>query len=397
MTTIEELERELEQFHNNIVGSNKLIETINDVIEAIKLHKQDFSVRSEALVKLIESVPVDIDKNNTKTIAEFSQKIISTVEAQQKEIGERSDTEYHILKDVHGNIEKKNSAVVTEFSQRIISTVEAQQKEIGERSNALSKLIEALPGTIEEKNAAAITEFYRQMLEIVSKEHKLYIENIDQYMQALEGMKNGLAAQQEAFIEKLDTATSSFSHECAAQREALSIVKSELSQETTATLHAITAENANICEKYLNQVRTICNETQEGFANYTSKLEQLTAQFMETEKNTREVIANAEKSFDSIVSEAANHYREISDSITKSTERLLLEIKVYIEHLEKQNASLVKNIEEKFINRFKSLQNENAQILKILSEIQSAQKKDTLITGIGFAIVAVLCVLGFFI
>ena len=352
MTTIEELERELDQFHKNIAGSNKLIETINAVIEAIQLQKQDFSERSEALVRLIESVPVNIDKNNTETITALSQKIISAVEEQQSKIGERSD--------------------------------------------ALSKLIEALPGTIEEKNAAAITEFYRQMLDVVSKEHKLYIENIDQYVQFLEETKKGLAAQQEAFIEKLDAATSTFSQECATHREALSTVKSELAQETTSTMNAITAENAKICANYLEQVKSICNETKEGFASYTSKLGELTAQFAEAEKNTREIIATAEKSIGSIISESAKSYKETSDAIEKSTEKLLLEIKVYIEHLERQNESLVKAIEEKFNNSFKSIQNENAQILEKLNQIQASQKKGMLLAGIGFAVLAILCILGFF-
>lgn len=352
MTTIEELERELDQFHKNIAGSNKLIETINDVIEAIKLQKQDFSERSEALVRLIEKVPVDIDKNNTETIAKLSQKIISAVEEQQGKIGERSD--------------------------------------------ALAKLIEALPGIIEEKNAVAITDFYRQMLEVISKEHKLYIENIDQYVQALEGMKNGLAVQQSTFIEKLETATSSFSQECATHREALTSVKTELAQETIGTMNAITAENARLCDNYLQQVRAICAETKDGFAGYTSKLEQLTSQFAETEKNTREIIANVERSLGTIVSDSAKSYRETSDAISRSIEKLLLEIKVYIEHLERQNESLVKSIEEKFNTSFKSVQNENAQILEKLSQIQSSQKKSTLLTGIGLAVLAILCILGFF-
>lgn len=353
MTTIEELERELDQFHKNIAGSNKLIETITAVIEAIKLQKEDFSERSDALVKLIESVPVDIDKNNTATITELSQKIISAVEAQQTKIGERSD--------------------------------------------AVSKLVEALPGIIEEKNATAITDFYRQMVDVVSKEHKLYINNIDQYVQALEGMKNGLAAQQNAFVEKLDDATSSFSQECATHREALAAVKTELAQETTGTMNAITAENAKICENYLQQVRAICDETKEGFAAYTSKLQTLTSQFAETEKNTREVIANAERSLEAIVSDAAKSYQETSNAIEKSTEKLLLEIKVYIEHLERQNESLVKNIEEKFNNSFKAVQNENAQLLDKLNQIQASQKKGMILSGIGMAVIAVLCIISFFI
>ena len=309
MTTIEELERELDQFHKNIAGSNKLIETINAVIEAIKAQKQDFS----------------------------------------------------------------------------------------ERSDALSKLIEALPGVVEEKNATAITEFYRQMLEAITKEHKLYIDNIDQYVQSLESLKGGLAEQQGAFIEKLNAATATFSQECEAYRGALSSVKSELLSETNGTMNAITAENARICENYLQQVKALCDETKAGFESYTHKLEELTAQFSETEKKTGETIANAERSISDLLEESKKTYREISDSIAQSTERLLLEIKVYIEHLERQNESLVKSIEEKFNSSFKSIQNENAQVMEKLNQIQASQKKGMLLTGIGIAVIAVLCIVGFFI
>ena len=144
-------------------------------------------------------------------------------------------------------------------------------------------------------------------------------------------------------------------------------------------------------------MKTLCNETKENFASYTSKLGELTAQFAETEKNIREIIATAEKSIGSIISESAKNYQESAETIAKSTEKLILEIKVYIEHLERQNESLVKAIEEKFNNSFKTIQSENSQILEKLNQIQNSQKKETLLAGIGFAVIAVLCILGFFI
>ena len=309
MNTIEELERELDQFHKNIAGSNKLIETINAVIEAVKSQKEDFAVRTEDITKLIET----------------------------------------------------------------------------------------LPRTVEEKNASAITDFYRQIVEVIAKEHKYYIDNIDQYVTYLEDMKTGLASQQKAFSDKLEIATNSFSQECANHREALATVKTELAQETAGTMSAITAENAKICENYLEQVKTICGETKEGFALYTSKLEQLTLQFAESEKRTSEIIANAERGIGDIIANSTKSYREISESISQSSERLLLEIKVYIEHLERQNESLVKSIEEKFNNSIKSIQNENAQVMEKLNQIQASQKKGTLLTGIGIAVIAILCIIGFFI
>lgn len=306
MTTIEELERELEQFHKNIAGSNKLIETINAVIEAVKSQREDFAVRSETVTKLIES----------------------------------------------------------------------------------------LPETVEEKNAIAITNFYRQILEVISKEHKYYIDNIDKYVTSLDEMKNGLTNQQTVFLNKFDEATNSFSQACVAYQKALVAVKAELAQETAGTMNAITAENAKTCENYLQQIKIICAETKEGFALYVTKLEQLTSQFAENEKGVREIISNAEKNIGDIVSEHAKNCRETSDSISQSAEHLLLEIKVYIEHLERQNETLVKNIEEKFNNSFKVIQNENAQIIDKLNQVQSSQKKTMLLAGIGLAVVAILCVLG---
>ena len=162
-------------------------------------------------------------------------------------------------------------------------------------------------------------------------------------------------------------------------------------------MNAITAENARICENYLQQVKALCDETKAGFESYTHKLEELTAQFAETEKKTGETIANAERSIRDLLEESKKTYREISDSIAQSTERLLLEIKVYIEHLERQNESLVKSIEEKFNNSFKSIQNENAQVMEKLNQIQASQKKGMLLTGIGIAVIGILCIVGFFI
>ena len=63
----------------------------------------------------------------------------------------------------------------------------------------------------------------------------------------------------------------------------------------------------------------------------------------------------------------------------------------------KEKNSLVKSIEEKFNNSFKSIQNENAQVMEKLNQIQASQKKGMLLTGIGIAIIAVLCIVGFFI
>mgnify|MGYP000007776598 FL=1 len=62
--TIEELEKDIEQFQKNMAASGELQMLLRQVLEQIKQQNSEFSVQSSALISRVDNIPSTIENAN---------------------------------------------------------------------------------------------------------------------------------------------------------------------------------------------------------------------------------------------------------------------------------------------------------------------------------------------
>ena len=63
--TIEELEREIDLFKQNIVSSNEMVDLLQNILNQIKAQNQLFDSQSNELMSKMEGIPEILEKANT--------------------------------------------------------------------------------------------------------------------------------------------------------------------------------------------------------------------------------------------------------------------------------------------------------------------------------------------
>ena len=62
LETIEELEKEIEEFQNNVAASGEMILALKQMTEQIKSQSSEFDVQSKALISRMDNIPSSVEK-----------------------------------------------------------------------------------------------------------------------------------------------------------------------------------------------------------------------------------------------------------------------------------------------------------------------------------------------
>ena len=187
LETIEELEKEIDEFQNNIAASGEMVLALKQMIEQIKQQNSEFDMQSKALLSRLDTLPTNIENttiaNNeriksdvaselNKSLQEFSEeqgKYIISLQGIQKTIQEYSEVAREqgksfreqtnvmnenmnsALSDLNGKIQnttnllKKDIDVsVSERNKEVIVAQEKYIKEIDSLNVSMKKCEEAL-------------------------------------------------------------------------------------------------------------------------------------------------------------------------------------------------------------------------------------------------------------
>ena len=142
---VEQLEREIKEFEQNILASKALIQNIKEATAAIKQQNERFGDESDRLILRINEVPADIDetvKENINRLIEENRNIADGLSAIASEV-----------KTYEGMIEDKYDAMLSETMQKlneVLSEV-SSYKTAAKKGNdeTLLKANEMLMATVE--------------------------------------------------------------------------------------------------------------------------------------------------------------------------------------------------------------------------------------------------------
>lgn len=211
LETIEELEKEIDEFQNNIAASGEMVLALKQMIEQIKQQNSEFDMQSKALLSRLDTLPANIENttiaNNerirsdvaselNKSLQAFSDeqgKYIISLQGVQKTIQEFSDLAREQGKSFREQTNEMNenmNSALSDLNEKIQNTTNLLKKDIdvsvSERNKeviiAQEKYIKEIDGAnvSMKKCEEALDSKYKDFLSVLEKMNisNIYEQNI---------------------------------------------------------------------------------------------------------------------------------------------------------------------------------------------------------------------------
>jgi hypothetical protein len=180
--SIEQLEKEIETFHQNVAASNELNKLISTLIEQVKKQKEEFSHSSIDLLERISTSMITIQEHNKQSINE----LIRTIHLQTSDISVQSNHVIEQLKEVPVTAEQKNEVL----RNHVTSSV-----------RELERLINSIPEQV--KSATSIV--MGEELAKFKAEQDRYFSELGKVEETVSAYKTELELKHSAFLNKLES------------------------------------------------------------------------------------------------------------------------------------------------------------------------------------------------
>ena len=190
LETIEELEKEIDEFQNNIAASGEMVLALKQMIEQIKQQNSEFDMQSKALLSRLDTLPANIENttiaNNERIRSDVASELNKSLQAFSDEQGK-----YIIsLQGVQKTIQE-----FSDLSREQGKSFREQTNEMNENMNsALSDLNEKIQNT---------TNLLKQDIDVsVSERNKEVIVAQEKYIKEIDSVNVSMKKCEEALDSK---------------------------------------------------------------------------------------------------------------------------------------------------------------------------------------------------
>lgn len=190
LETIEELEKEIDEFQNNIAASGEMVLALKQMIEQIKQQNSEFDMQSKALLSRLDTLPANIENttiaNNERIRSDVASELSKSLQAFSDEQGK-----YIIsLQGVQKTIQE-----FSDLAREQGKSFREQTNEMNENMNsALSDLNEKIQNT---------TNLLKQDIDVsVSERNKEVIIAQEKYIKEIDGANVSMKKCEEALDSK---------------------------------------------------------------------------------------------------------------------------------------------------------------------------------------------------
>ncbi len=229
LTTIQELEREIDQFHKNIKDSNELMKILMSVASLTKTQTESFEIRTKALQDELAKLPPELSDLFQKKIEGFVQEVHNEHRSYQTAVAtlmekyseEVSSAETAISK-VPGVLEAQAEAiqkhhldelakVEAAYSQTLTSSMESYATRVANATVAISNVPENLDAQLQKARAehiAGLKQIQGQYAADLAKANEAFAKQLQaviENIQAVPGqIKDSSDQQYSAFLKELE-------------------------------------------------------------------------------------------------------------------------------------------------------------------------------------------------
>lgn len=151
LETIEELEKEIDEFQNNIAASGEMVLALKQMIEQIKQQNSEFDMQSKALLSRLDTLPTNIENttiaNNERIKSDVASELNKSLQAFSEEQGkyiislqdvQKTIQEFSDLAKEQGNSFDEKTA---EMTDKIDSVMKKLSEEISNTNTSLENII----------------------------------------------------------------------------------------------------------------------------------------------------------------------------------------------------------------------------------------------------------------
>lgn len=190
LETIEELEKEIDEFQNNIAASGEMVLALKQMIEQIKQQNSEFDMQSKALLSRLDTLPANIE--NT-TIAN-NERIRSDVASElNKSLQAFSDEQGNYIISLQG---------VQKTIQEFFDLAREQGKSFREQTNEMNENMNSALSDLNEK-IQNTTNLLKQDIDVsVSERNKEVIVAQEKYIKEIDGANVSMKKCEEALDSK---------------------------------------------------------------------------------------------------------------------------------------------------------------------------------------------------
>ena len=229
LTTIQELEREIDQFHKNIKDSNELMKILMSVASLTKTQTESFEIRTKALQDELAKLPPELSDLFQKKIEGFVQEVHNEHQSYQTAVAtlmekysEKVSSAETAISKVPGVLEAQAEAiqkhhldelakVEAAYSQTLTSSMESYATRVANATVAISNVPENLDAQLQKARAehiAGLKQIQGQYAADLAKANEAFAKQLHaviENIQAVPGqIKDSSDQQYSAFLKELE-------------------------------------------------------------------------------------------------------------------------------------------------------------------------------------------------
>lgn len=190
LETIEELEKEIDEFQNNIAASGEMVLALKQMIEQIKQQNSEFDMQSKALLSRLDTLPANIENTTIANNERIRSDVVSEL---NKSLQAFSDEQGKYIISLQG-VQK----TIQEFSD----LAKEQGKSFREQTNAMN---ESMNSALSDLNGKIqnTTNLLKQDIDVsVSERNKEVIVAQEKYIKEIDNANVSMKKCEEALDSK---------------------------------------------------------------------------------------------------------------------------------------------------------------------------------------------------
>jgi hypothetical protein len=233
LTTIADLEKEIDLFHKNVTASNKLVSLIDSMRGTLKELSFVLGKRADALQQLIGALPNDIKSGNEDLIKQM----LDSFSAEQKKFEQALES-----------AQKKYAEKLAETEKVVISIPEELKKD---NESALAGQVELLK-KVQDSYAVTLRESQAG-----------FASQSEAFKKVAQQMLDSFSAEQKKFEQALESAQKNYAEKLAETEKVVISIPEELKKDNESAL----AGQVELLKKVQDSYAVTLRESQAGFAS----------------------------------------------------------------------------------------------------------------------------------
>ena len=271
--SIEELEKDIELFQQNMVASGELQMLLKQMLEQIKQQNSEFGTQSSALISRVDTLPFTIENANILSNNRVKNDVAAEIDrALQSFANEQS-------RYLQGLEQTKQQV------QSYIEQSQSQERTFSDKTMTIVTKVDGIPAAVEAKNLKSNAQIKSDVETALQEALQQFADEQAKYLQAIENMKQQIQelmnlsnAQGKAFADGVDSAIAKFDESAKRIIDDNSSANAALKGDIDKLLAGRNAAFAEEQNKYLASLQ----QTQSEIKNCESQLTAKYTEFIDT-------------------------------------------------------------------------------------------------------------------